>query len=177
MISGTARSDNTVGRTEDIFHFLRLGVEIAIWALNDADGVDPEISNAHVTGHGDGIFEGVWELVEVNIDEMGGVILGRGSEMVAGGRISPLMRQGDVLQVFSLVIGLCLVQLDLGARLANVDEPGGQLKSLATPRSVLLRQPPALGVVLVAFFYPSVDQPDLIWCSRRFGDLRKPNLE
>ena len=43
LSSRTTRSKYTIGGAKDAFHMLRLTLEVAIWSLNDTDGVNPEI--------------------------------------------------------------------------------------------------------------------------------------
>jgi hypothetical protein len=61
MVSRAACSDHTVSATVDIFHSFGFGVEVAAWALNDTERIDPEVATTQSASHSHCIFKGGWE--------------------------------------------------------------------------------------------------------------------
>jgi hypothetical protein len=61
MVSRAACSDHTISATVDVFHSFGFGVEVAAWALNDTEGIDPEVATTQSASHSDCISKGGWE--------------------------------------------------------------------------------------------------------------------
>lgn len=159
---GRACGENTIGLAEHVFHSVGLLGEVPIGALDDTDGVNPEILDPKLPGDGDCILECCWQVTELDVEFECLDIIHEGAEMW---RPSPRMRERQVPHV---VARLCFVQLyrQLSTG-SNINKPAwhGEMTGCF-----------AIGVLFIAFGEPMSKalQVDL---TTSFRKLSKAHLQ
>ena len=121
-----ARRHDAVRPAEDVLHARDLLFEVTFGALDDADGVDPEVTDAERAGGADCVEEGGGKIGmrEACLVPANGV-LGIGVARIVGpgakvGRLAPRMREGNVA-IFGAWLGVEEAE-GTGCLVADVDE-------------------------------------------------------
>ncbi len=128
--------DGEVAVLVDVGHFCGLGEPVVGVVLDDAEGVDPDVVHAECPGEGDGVLEGLGDLLPWDVLKVRFEILLQGAQRLA---VAPAVAETGISPCAGMIrLGALGDEEDAVVVIADADDSGGEIRVAVGQRTGLL---------------------------------------